>query len=284
MNWPLRWDLLLRYRLIEIIAQWEGRLTTNHLCHSFGIGRQQASKDINQYLRDIAPGNLIYDKHIKGYVPAPNFKPVLTSSSADEYLHVMSRKQDITLTFSGLNLGMNNSELLTVPSRQVKPEILRPIIQAAREQKRVEIGYISLTSPSAEDRIIVPHTLVCTPLRWHVRGYCEKNREYRDFVLSRFRDIPEILDSSDQSVSEDLRWNTDVVIRFAPDPRLSKAQQNVIAHDYAMENGELAFKTRGALVVYTLQAFNIDPRKQDAKATAQQIVVSNYEEIEPFLF
>jgi len=42
-----RWDSLLRYRAIEIIALWEGRLTTNHLCDSFGIGRQQASKDIN---------------------------------------------------------------------------------------------------------------------------------------------------------------------------------------------------------------------------------------------
>ena len=50
-DWPIRWDLLLRYRLIEIIALWEGRLTTNHICHSFGIGRQQASKDINTYLR-----------------------------------------------------------------------------------------------------------------------------------------------------------------------------------------------------------------------------------------
>ncbi|MCX9562645.1 WYL domain-containing protein, partial [Vibrio cholerae] len=29
--WPIRWDLLFRYRMIEIIALWEGRLTTNHL-------------------------------------------------------------------------------------------------------------------------------------------------------------------------------------------------------------------------------------------------------------
>jgi hypothetical protein len=27
MEWPLRWDLLTRYRLIEIVAQWEGRLS-----------------------------------------------------------------------------------------------------------------------------------------------------------------------------------------------------------------------------------------------------------------
>ena len=33
----VRWDLALRYRLIETIAWWEGRLTTGHLMQSFGI-------------------------------------------------------------------------------------------------------------------------------------------------------------------------------------------------------------------------------------------------------
>jgi hypothetical protein len=77
MDWPLRWDLLTRYRLIEIVAQWEGRLTTNHLINSFGIGRQQASKDINTYLQEIAPDNLIYDKYLKGYRPSESFTPKL---------------------------------------------------------------------------------------------------------------------------------------------------------------------------------------------------------------
>lgn len=45
----VRWDLALRYRLIETVAWWEGRLTTGHLIQSFGISRQQASKDINTY-------------------------------------------------------------------------------------------------------------------------------------------------------------------------------------------------------------------------------------------
>ena len=51
----VRWDLALRYRLIETVAWWEGRLTTNHLMQSFGISRQQASKDINTYINEHAP-------------------------------------------------------------------------------------------------------------------------------------------------------------------------------------------------------------------------------------
>src|SRR5690554_147383 len=95
-DWPIRWDLLLRYRLIEIIALWEGRLTTNHICHSFGIGRQQASKDINTYLRELAPGNLVYDRHLKGYVPAPGFKPVVTRGEPEEYLELACRHQSLS--------------------------------------------------------------------------------------------------------------------------------------------------------------------------------------------
>ena len=70
----VRWDLALRYRLIETVAWWEGRLTTNHLIQSFGISRQQASKDINTYITEHAQNNLEYDKYLKGYVPSKNFK------------------------------------------------------------------------------------------------------------------------------------------------------------------------------------------------------------------
>src|SRR5690606_34860257 len=103
-DWPIRWDLLLRYRLIEIIALWEGRLTTNHICHSFGIGRQQASKDINTYLRELAPGNLVYDRHLKGYVPSANFKPVVTRGAVSEYQDLLARQQNLSDTFSDLEL------------------------------------------------------------------------------------------------------------------------------------------------------------------------------------
>ncbi len=29
----LTWDQTLRFRLLEIVLMWEGRLTTNHLCN-----------------------------------------------------------------------------------------------------------------------------------------------------------------------------------------------------------------------------------------------------------
>ena len=96
-QWPFRWELLLRYRFIETIALWEGRLTTRHLCDTFGIGRQQASKDINNYLREVGPGNLEYDKFLKGYKPAAGFRPMVTQGLADGILINVTRDNVVRL-------------------------------------------------------------------------------------------------------------------------------------------------------------------------------------------
>jgi len=283
-EWPYRWDQLLRYRLIEIVAYWEGRLTTNHLCNSFGIGRQQASKDINFYINHIAVNNLEYDSKLKGYKPTPSFTPKLTTGVADEYLHVLSRNKDINHTFAGLDLGFAHTEMVKIPIRKTSPEIIRVIIQAAREKKRVEIDYMSLRDSSTETRVIVPHTLVCTHLRWHVRAYCEKNGEYRDFVLSRFRGQPEIVTEAFNFESGDEKWNTLVQIKIKPDPGLNNVQKEIVEQDYNMVGGVLVIEARAALVNYTLQALNIDPTKREFDPSAQQIIIENYTELKPFLF
>ena len=283
-KWPFRWELLLRYRFIETIALWEGRLTTRHLCDTFGIGRQQASKDINNYIREIGPGNLEYDKYLKGYKPTAEFAPRVTAGLADEYLHLMARNNELMNVFESLSLNVANVEVLSVPVRDVRPEVLRPIMQAARQRKRLDVDYVSINNPDREGRIIVPHTLVYTGLRWHVRAWCEKNTEYRDFVLSRFRDVPDIMDESEHGVEGDHEWNAQACIRIVPDPRLHRDQQQVVEVDYGMVDGALEVNTRGKLVPYALKLLNIDPKSIQEDATAQQIIVQNLDELTPWLF
>ena len=284
LKWPFRWDLLLRYRFIETIALWEGRLTTRHLCDTFGIGRQQASKDINNYIREVGPSNLEYDKFLKGYKPTPEFNPQVTEGLADEYLHLMARNNELMNVFESLSLNVANAEVLSLPVRDVKPEILRPIMQAARQQKRLDVDYVSLNHPDREGRIIVPHTLVYSGLRWHVRAWCEKNTEYRDFVLSRFRGIPDIMDESEYGAEGDIEWNTHITLRIVPDPRLNPEQQEVVEMDYGMENGVLEVSTRARLVPYVLHLLHIEPHELAEDSTAQQIVLENRIELKPWLF
>ncbi|PSW18686.1 WYL domain-containing protein [Photobacterium sanctipauli] len=283
-KWPVRWDLLFRYRMIEIIALWEGRLTTNHLIKSFGIGRQQASKDINTYLAEIAPGNLVYDKQLKGYKPSDSFIPQLTSGHADEYLHILSRREDMTITFEDLDMGFDNTTIVRPIARNIAPEILRPLVQAIREKKRVDISYTSIKDGVEVERIISPHTLVCTPLRWHVRAYCEHSKGYRDFVLSRIRGIPSLEGKKVMGKEHDDLWNTSLTIELIPDPRLTDTQAAIVAHDYDMEKGILSIPVNAALIRYVLDAYNIDISVLDLNPKSQQIIVKNFEELKPYLF
>ncbi|MDR0191493.1 WYL domain-containing protein [Pseudomonas yamanorum] len=280
----VRWDLALRYRVIETVAWWEGRLTTGHLIQSFGISRQQASKDINTYINEHAPRNLTYDKQLKGYVPSKLFKPRFIDDSASAYLHLLYQNNERAPHIEGLALAYAHTKVLEVPDRTIRPQILRPLLKACREGLRLETEYVSLANPEPEIRLIAPHTLVYTGMRWHVRAYCEKNRKYRDFVLSRLRGEPELLDKSENLIGEDTVWETAVDLVIAPDQRLSPTQRAIIETDFGMVDGQLVIPSRQALVKYVLQRYQIDPKNLDPKPEAQQIVVKNLQELKPWLY
>ena len=281
----VRWDLALRYRSIETVTWWEGRLTTGHLVQSFGISRQQASKDINTYITEHAPKNLTYDRHLKGYVPSKAFKPLFIDDSASAYLHLLYQNNARAPHVEGLALAYAHTKVLEVPDRSIKAEVLRPLLKACRDHLRLDIDYVSLNSPEPEGRTIAPHTLVYTGMRWHVRAYCEKNREYRDFVLSRLRGVPDLWgDVTENDIAADDAWNTEVAVVIRPDERLDKAQREVIEVDFGMTEGHLVVPSRRALVKYVLQRFQIDPKNLNPNPEAQQIVVANLKELKPWLY
>lgn len=62
----LNYNTQQRFHFIELIIQWEGRLTTNHLQRHFGISRSNASQLIQDYLA-LNPHRLIYNNSLKGY-------------------------------------------------------------------------------------------------------------------------------------------------------------------------------------------------------------------------
>ncbi|MBL0593486.1 WYL domain-containing protein [Aeromonas veronii] len=260
----LTWDQTLRFRLLEIVLQWEGRLTTNHLCTAFNIGRQQASRDINLYIKEFSPEGLEYDRSLKGYKPTASFKPRFSEGKVDEYLILLHREKQhlnhheegvLILPLMAMHYG--HIEILTVPNRYIDPVIVRGLVQAARSQLRVDVDYVSLSSEEESGRNIVPHTLIYDGIRWHVRAYCEKRGEYLDFVMSRFRGEPELLDVSTHGRDQDGEWNTKVTAILIPNPALSLGQQAIIATDYAMLDGQLRIEQRLPLMHYALERMQV---------------------------
>ncbi|MAL97904.1 MAG: hypothetical protein CL583_05570 [Alteromonadaceae bacterium] len=248
-DWPIRWDLLLRYRLIEIIALWEGRLTTNHICHAFGIGRQQASKDINTYLREIAPENLTYDRHLKGYVPTRAFRPAVTLGQWREYRDLISRDDDLKQNFEDLDIGLPNTELVRLPGQAGKPEVLRPLIQTIRQNRRADIHWVSLESTRPQADQIEPHSLVCIGSHWFIRTWSEVAGGYANLRVSRLRGEPRLRSTKARHRRDkDAAWQERVAISLRPHSSFSQVQQSVIAEDFGMSDGELTLSVRQALV------------------------------------
>ncbi|GHC37646.1 WYL domain-containing protein [Aidingimonas halophila] len=280
----LPWDILARYRLIEILALWEGRITASQLGTAFDIGRQQAQKMIRQY-RKQAPANLIYDNSRKGFIPQDTFQPCYTLGKVEEYLHFLGSNTQLDSPFAGLGIGVANTESLPLPSRQLSPAVVRALVKAARQNERLEVNYASFRAPEGEDRIIVPHTLVFAAGRWHVRAFCEKHQDYRDFVLSRFRDIPEacgaMLGTHDQTHDQD--WQTYVDVCLIPDQRLPEAERRLIEADYGMEAGRLVLNCRGPLVLYALLTIGVNPNHSEPEPRAQQIEIANRAELSEWI-
>lgn len=266
-----------RYRFIELIAYWEGRVNATTLAQQFGQSRQQNSADINAY-KNLAPDNLLYDSSLKVNIPASTFLPKFISTQVDEYLHWFHIGQMPPSVVPRL------SESLRIPSRKISPDIMRCLVAAIRQQKRIEVDYVSLNNPNREGRVIAPHSFVNTGLRWHLRAWCEKSGEYRDFVLSRFRGEPELLEKSDRTAAQDVGWNTQVTIILQPDPRLSPAKREVLENDYQMDGGQLHITTKACLVNYLLREMQINTKMLDGTPEAQQLVLVNQADIKRWLF
>lgn len=270
----IKWDQQLRFRHIEIVALWEGRLTTRHLCQTFGIGRQQASRDINHYL-SLAPTALKYDTRLKGYKPSPYFKPRFSLGDFSEYLQLLLQQKQLEESgFELLEIRSADTELVVPPQRQVDPAVVRQLLTAARSATRVKLMYASIATGAISERVFVPHTLVHDGYRWHLRGFCEQHERYLDLVLSRIRGLPKLLYPSDHTQERDSQWNQRVRVTLVPNPQFSAAQREVIAIDYGMEGEQLTLTCRRALMDYHLRRLQISTPIQSFDPASQLLVVS----------
>lgn len=262
--------------LIELLAYWEGRVQPAQLASIKAISRQQASKKLKDFLSE-NPEALHYHSREKTYRPTSKFFPRHINRDVGQYLSWVTGQ-------SAHHDAIPANICLEPPRRPITPELMRPLMQALREGRRIEVNYVSINNPNREGRIIVPHHLVNTGQRWHVRAWCEKSQSFRDFVLGRFQGAAELLDKSTVNSSSDLGWQTEISILIAPDPRLSPEQRQVIEYEYAMHSGQLDIRTRACLASYKLQLLNLNPRMLEGNAKAQQLIIVNKNDIEKWLF
>ncbi|GLR72730.1 WYL domain-containing protein [Agaribacter marinus] len=269
-----------RFFFIEMLAYWQGEVNSSHVADYFNISRTQAKKYLSNY-QALHPDCLIYDKSAKAYRTSTHFTANYISAEVSEYLSWLDI--EYTLSTSKKNSSMTHTGL-NIPERWVSPDVIRALVQAIRRKLRVEVDYISLANPNNEGRVIQPFIFVRTDLRWHLRAYDEKNKSFRDFVLSRFVGVPELLTSATYSIDQDRAWNTDIDLILQADSRLSKQQKAVIEREYQMNDGKLRVTSRAALAQYVLQEMQVNIKFHDAFPEAQQLVLANKKDVQHWLF
>lgn len=276
---PRRWSVEQRLGFIERRLYWEGRINRADLMSRFGISVPQASADLKMYDAR-APGNLAYDLRAKTYVAASGMRPQLVGPSAREYL------AQLQLIADGVLQG-EDSWLGTIPSfgtvprvrRRLAAPVLQQVISALRNEFSLEIEYQSLSSPDPTKRWISPHALSFDGFRWHARAWCHSRERFLDFVLARFLAIGA---SAPRQVDPKLdhAWHKTALLRLAPNPALSAAQQRVVELDFGMVEGIVEIEVRLCLVYYFKRQMLLDLDPFELPAGRIQLVLLNSTEVD----
>ena len=273
-----------RLQYIELMAYYTGVVTRSDVAKAFGISDAAATKDLKFY-GQIAPDNLIYKHNVFGFVPSTTFEEIFTDLEPSQVLPMIAAN----LPFVGETTEKNllygvPIEQLPMPQRLPGKKVLAQVIRSIKQKTKLSVIYSSLSERnSSEARMIEPHSLVNTGLRWHLRAYSEDTYDFRDFVLSRVQQAQQVIDKAESNPEYDDDWMELINLQLTPHPKLSEEKRKILMTDYAAVDDVIEFTVRRALLAYVLQRLSVDTTEDHSlNPNAYQLVMLNRDEIEPF--
>ncbi len=270
----LNWGVERRYEFIEFRLFWQGRINRGDLMDAFGVSTQQASLDLNAYIEQ-AKRNLVYDKSLRTYLRGKLFKPKYLKPDAEEYFaQLRAVEQGLVSAEQSWISFFPSFGATPTPARGVAPETLRDVLAAIREPAALQVTYQSISRPEPSARWIEPHALAFDGFRWHARAFCQNDKVFKDFLLSRIVEVGGQGPITAQP-SADEAWHTEVVLEIGPHPDLSDNQRRAIEMDYGMEDGRAEIHVRQALLFYTLKRLGLDTDPAARRPQDQQIILFN---------
>lgn len=226
-----------RLHFIETLALWDGTVQRERVSESFGVAPTQVTRDFTAY-REQCPDNLTYNNRLKVYQPTAQFKPVLATGDPEEYLALLragiQAKTVKQLPSLGLHSDLARHAALPAPRARVSPMVLRQVLFAIQRAQGLEVVYLSMETAKPASRVLWPHSLFFSGEWWYVRAFDSKRMGFRDFALHRFDEARAYQGASPAAAEEDEEWRSTVEVVVAPDPRLTDAQQKLVARDFGM--------------------------------------------------
>ncbi|MCW8983098.1 MAG: WYL domain-containing protein [Gammaproteobacteria bacterium] len=267
------------------MAYYTGVVSRSNVAKTFGISDAAATKDLKLY-GDVAPDNLVYRQAVFGFVPTPSFKAMFGDLAPEKVLPLIAANLPISEgAFTEEPVYGVAVEGLPLPSRLPSQEIVAQVIRAAHNHRKLNVHYNSLSDRNGSDemRIIEPHSLINTGLRWHIRAYCEESFDFRDFVLSRISEAEMLEEPAESSAEFDDDWIEQIDVKLMPHPGLIPRKQQNLLLDYGAKDGVIELSVRRALLGYLLHRLSVDTSVDHSlNPNAYQLVVANRDEVEQF--
>lgn len=269
----------MRFKAIEYMAYWEGGVNASRLSRVFGINTNLIGRVIKEY-REQHPFNLVYDANDveKIYIPTEQFLPQYIPLSWSSYSgYMLSHSNEHIKQLYGLDTIADHIAQISNPD----PEIMRVLLKAIRQNRKISLLYRSRSNPAGLRREIAPHAISHDGIRWHCRAFCFNRIDYADFNIGRMIDL-ELTEKSNKTQDDDVLWRRIVEIHIDANPCLSETERNLVLNDYGKDD-MFFIRTRAALVDYTIQFYRLG-RNNDVSPKAHPLVVKNIDQLKPYLF
>ena len=242
-----------RLAYIDFRLMFVGHFSRADVVEHFKMGLSAATRDINLY-KELADNNLTYNNAEKRYFQTEYFKPLFTHEPKHALSKLVNQNSGIANVITDIKFPFE------APSQLSSPEtaIIATLTQAVLNTRAIDINYVSLSNGESS-RTIIPHSIIDSGLRWHVRAFDLKNEQFRDFVIARMTSakISELNTEDHQRILADQQWMRIVPLELVPHPNNIK-HPKAIELDYAMVNGVLKLEVRAALAGYLLRRWNVD--------------------------
>ena len=244
-----------RLAYIEFRVWFYGEVARKEVLERFEVATAAGTRDLALY-RELAPLNVSYER--KTYRYKPTFSPLF--------------EHDVGRVLAALTSGFGAGEPMlggepvshAVPARLNQPQLetLATVTRAMRGGYALQLTYHSMKT-GAGPREIVPHSLVDSGLRWHVRAFDRSKGQFRDLVLTRMEQVellPEttgrLFAAPEETVIADLQWNRQITLDLVPHP--AHPHPETIERDYGMQHGRLTVTVRAAVAGYVLRQWLVD--------------------------
>lgn len=229
-----------------------GEVSRADISGRFDVAPAVATRDLARY-RTLASENIRFDGSTKTYRSTEDFSP-LFEHSLDRALSALSK---------GFGDGQGGSASALIPCEYPAPinrpaiEVLAAVTRAIAGRRVLSVSYVS-SSSGATEREIVPFALADNGQRWHIRAFDRRTSSFRDFVLTRIRDV-RIQSENPQpgeSIERDVQWSCEVEMEIVPHPDFPRPE--LAALDYPMKEGVLRIRAKAALAGYVLRRWSVD--------------------------